>query len=216
MELIIGNKCYSSWSLRAWLLLRHFCIPFEERRIMLYTDSSRDELLELSPTGMVPVRKDRGVTVWDSLAIMDYLEDIRDDHSIWPVERVARAHARSISAEMHSGFATLREKLPMNCKAEGRAVEWDDAVSADIARIQQIWTNARKKHGEDGPWLFGAFSAADAMFAPVVLRFASYRVQVSNPVADYMAHVMSDAHIREWILDGQAETEVIETSEVGG
>ncbi len=147
LELVIGNKNYSSWSLRPWLVLRHFRIPFTECRIPLYQDESKAALLEHSPSGRAPVLHDGTTTVWDSLAIIEYLAEKHADKDIWPVDRKARAIARSISAEMHSGFEALRTHLPMNCRARGRIRALTEEAERDVMRVQEIWSSCRKESG---------------------------------------------------------------------
>src|SRR6185503_9799664 len=170
LKLVIGNKNYSSWSMRPWLALRANDIPFEEVFIPLYTDdkADKDRILSFSRAGKVPVLIDGDVTVWDSLAIIEYLAERFPEARLWPQDRAARAHARSISAEMHSGFLPLRNECGMNLHRPVRAVTLSAEAEANVARIQDIWTECSKRHGKSGPFLFGAFTAADAMFAPVV------------------------------------------------
>jgi glutathione S-transferase len=211
--LIIGNKNYSSWSLRPWLLMRHLGIEFQEIRIPLYMPGSGEQILQFSPAGKVPVLKHGSVTVWDSLAICEYLADLHP--GAWPAERAARTWARSISAEMHSGFAALRREMPMNVRARGRRVTPSEACRSDIARIQEIWRACRQTHAVGGPWLFGRFSIADAMFAPVATRFATYGVPCTEPEAGYMRTVLEDPALQPWLADAASETEVIASSEVG-
>jgi glutathione S-transferase len=192
--LVIGNKAYSSWSLRPWLLMKQAGIAFEEIRLSLYEDGAKQKLLQYSPAGKVPVLKDGALTIWDSLAICEYLAEKHPEKQLWPAQGGARAHARSISAEMHSGFTNLRSQMPMNVRREipGRARTLE--VVADAARIETIWNECRRRHGANGPFLFGAFSIADAMYAPVVSRYAG------------AIHALPA--MQEWIAGARAETEV--------
>jgi len=215
MKLVIGNKNYSSWSLRPWLLLEHLAIPFEEVRIPLYTPESRPMLLAHSPSGKVPALIDGALTIWDSLAICEYVAELDGGRAAWPADRTARALARSVSAEMHSGFATLRELMPMNVRGRDRHVAQTDALREDIARVQQIWTTCRARAASDGPWLFGRFSIADAMFAPVACRFRTYGVACDGAAGAYLATLLDHPAMQRWAAAGEAESEVVEISEVG-
>ncbi len=169
--LVIGNKNYSSWSLRAWLALRNMGLEFTELRIPLRMPGYRDEIRKHNPAGRVPALQDGHHTIWDSLAICEYAAETYPP--AWPEDRDSRSLARSVSAEMHSSFAALREALPMNCRARGRRVAASEEVSRDIARVQEIWRSCRSRHSDDGPWLFGPFCIADAMYAPVASRFVT-------------------------------------------
>ena len=207
--LVIGNKNYSSWSLRPWLLMKQSGLAFDEVRVPLYLAGSKDALRKYGPSGKVPVLLDGPVTVWDSLAIAEYLAERHPERQLWPAEGAQRAIARSISAEMHSGFAALRSNMTMNCRGFfpglGRTVE----VAADIERIQRIWTDCRERFGAAGPYLFGAFTVADAMYAPVVLRFKTYAVQLSSVAQQYANAVLALPAQQEWVEAAKAETEVI-------
>lgn len=215
LELVIGNKNYSSWSLRPWLVLRHFQIPFSECRIPLYQDESKAALLEHSPSGRAPVLHDGATTVWDSLAIIEYLAEKYADKDIWPVERKARAIARSISGEMHSGFEALRTHLPMNCRARGRIRTLTGEAESDVMRVLEIWSSCRREFGSRGEWLFGDFSAADAMFAPVVIRFSGYGIRCDERGSAYVESVLGHPALQEWMNQAQEEPEIIEDMEVG-
>ncbi len=199
MLLVIGNKNYSSWSLRPWLAMKVHGIPFDEKRIHLYASASKAEILRHSPAGKVPILQDGATTVWDSLAILEYLAERQP--RLWPRNAGERARARSIAAEMHSGFAKLREHMSMNVRkrypGKGRTPE----VLADIARITAIWAEAK------GPFLFGEFTAADAMYAPVVLRFRTYAVE--GPNRSYMDAMLALPAMREWIEAAEREPEAI-------
>ena len=199
MLLVIGNKNYSSWSLRAWLAMKVLGLAFEEKRIALYTPEAKAQILRYSPAGKVPILVDGATTVWDSLAILEYLAERHP--GLWPAERAERARARSVCAEMHSGFPSLRTHMSMNVRrrypGRGRTPE----VLEEIARIEAIFDAAK------GPFLFGAFGAADAMYAPVVLRFRTYEVEVRN--RRYIEAVLALPAMREWIEAAGRETESI-------
>ena len=207
--LVIGNKNYSSWSLRPWLLMRHFDIDFAEVRIALYTPQSKALIRQYSPSGKVPCLIDGGLAVWDSLAIAEYLAERRPDLRLWPADAAQRAHARSISAEMHSGFASLRSNMSMNCRGRfpghGRTPE----VAADIDRIQRIWGECRERNVHAGAFLFGSFGIADAMYAPVVLRFLTYEVQLNPVCRAYADAILALPAMQQWLREAVAETEVI-------
>ena len=215
MKLIIGNKNYSTWSLRAWLLLTANNLPFEEVRIALSIESTEVEIAKHTDAGKVPVLDDNGLVVWDSLAICEYISEQYLDRQGWPADTKDRAVARSCCAEMHSGFFTLREAMPMNCRAVNRFVPMTPDLQEDISRINSIWTQLRTNHANQGPWLFGAFSIVDCMFAPVVFRFATYNVQVSKTAQKYMTHVLENPAIQLWLEQAKKESETIECDEVG-
>jgi glutathione S-transferase len=207
--LVIGNKNYSSWSLRPWLLMRHAGVPFREVRIPLYTPESKAQIRTYSPSGKVPCLIDGALAVWDSLAICEYVAERHPQLALWPGEVQARAVARSMSAEMHSGFQNLRSNMSMNCRGHfpglGRTVE----VAGEIDRIQRMWAEARERFGSVGPFLFGAFSVADAMYAPVVLRFRTYAVQLNPICRNYADAILALPAMQQWLADAHAETEII-------
>jgi len=211
--LILGNKNYSSWSLRGWLALRKAGIAFEEYPIALSTPEGDHQLAAETPAGLVPVLIDGEITVWESLAIAEYAAE--QNPTLWPQDRAVRATARSVAAEMHAGFGALRHALPMNCRARGRSVVLDDAVQRDIDRVQRIWCDCRTRHGGDGPWLFGAFSVADAMYAPVASRFATYGIDGPAVVRDYVKTVLGDPDVSAWYAAALEESAVIDEEEVG-
>lgn len=211
--LVIGNKNYSSWSLRPWLALRHLGLPFIEERIALDQPDTKARITSYSPAGRVPVLVESGITVWDSLAILEHLAERQPQ--LWPVAPTARATARSISAEMHSGFSALRTEMPMNIRATGRKVTPSPEAAADIARILAIWSSTRERFGVGGPWLFGAFSVADAMYAPVASRFRTYGVALPDPLAAYQATVLGSLAMQEWSAAAAAESETIAADEAG-
>jgi glutathione S-transferase len=211
LKLVIGNKNYSSWSMRPWVAMRGSGIAFEEVFIPLYTDNKadKDHILSYSHAGKVPTLVDGDITVWDSLAIIEYLAERFPQAKLWPADRAARAHARSISAEMHSGFIPFRSECGMNLHRPVRAVTLSADAEANAARIQQIWTECRERYGKLGPYLFGAFTAADAMYAPVVHRFRTYAIKVSPVMAAYMETMMAQPAFAEWTKSGLAETLLI-------
>ncbi len=214
LKLVIGNKNYSSWSMRPWLALKANHIAFEEIFIPLYTgDADKERILGFTQSGKVPALLDDDVTIWDSLAIIEYAAERFPRTRLWPEDRAGRAHARSISAEMHSGFAALRNECGMNLHRPVGAVTLSANASADVARIQQIWIECRERYGKSGPFLFGAFGGADAMFAPVVHRFRTYAIEVAPEVRHYMDTMMSLPAFQEWTREGLAETLVIEKFE---
>ena len=214
LKLVIGNKNYSSWSMRPWLALRANDIPFEEIFIPLYTGAAdKQRILDFSHAGKVPILVDGEVTVWDSLAIIEYVAERFPEKRLWPEHPAHRARARAVSAEMHSGFAALRNECGMNLHRPVRAIELSEDARANIARIEEIWADCRKRYGRSGPFLFGRFGAADAMFAPVVHRFRTYAVAVSEETQRYMDAMMALPAFAEWTKAGLAETIVIEKFE---
>jgi glutathione S-transferase len=214
LKLVIGNKNYSSWSMRPWLALRANDIAFDEVFIPLYTgEADKARILNFTHSGKVPALIDGDVTVWDSLAIIEYAAERFPEARLWPEDRARRAYARSISAEMHSGFAALRNECGMNLHRPVGAIKLSADARANAARIQQIWIECRERHGKLGPFLFGAFGAADAMFAPVVHRFRTYAIEVAPEVQAYMDTMMSQPAFQEWTRAGLAETLIIEKLE---
>jgi glutathione S-transferase len=215
LTLVIGNKNYSSWSMRPWLALRANNIPFEEVFISLYTGAAdKGRILNFSRSGKVPILIDGDLAVWDSLAIIEYLAERFPEKRLWPEHPADRAHARAISAEMHSGFAALRNECGMNLHLPVRAIELSDDARANVARIEDIWSECRARYGQSGPFLFGSFGAADAMFAPVVHRFRTYAIAVSKETQAYMDTMIALPAFAEWTKAGLAETIVIEKFEV--
>ncbi len=214
LKLVIGNKNYSSWSMRPWLALRANDIAFEEIFIPLYTGAAdKQRILNFSDAGKVPALIDGDITVWDSLSIIEYAAERFPEARLWPAERATRAHARSISAEMHSGFMALRNECGMNLHRPIGAIALSDEARANVARIQRIWTGCRAMYGKSGPFLFGAFGAADAMYAPVVHRFRTYAISVAPEVQAYMDTMMALPAFAEWTKAGLAETIVIDRFE---
>ena len=207
--LVIGNKNYSSWSLRPWLLLRQAGIDFEELRLPLDTPEFASRIARYSPTGRVPVLCDGGLQVWDSLAICEYANERWLAGRGWPAGTDARAVARSAAAEMHSGFTPLRTQLPMDSRRRPDAYRWDAAAQADIDRVQALWRGLRATHGGDDDFLCGAFGIVDAMYAPVAIRFAGYGVPLDGVSRAYVDALLALPAMREWRGQAEAETEVV-------
>ncbi len=205
LKLVVANKAYSSWSLRPWILMVHFHIPFEEVVIPMDQPETRAQMLKHAPTGKCPSLHDGKIAVWESLAIIEYIAESYPDKAIWPRGKAARAHARSLSNEMHAGFMALRQACPTNFRRRPKAIALSDDVKADIARIEAAWRHARETFGKAGPFLFGRFSAADAMFAPVVNRFHAYDIRVDANARAYMEAVMALPAWKAWIADAEAE-----------
>jgi len=214
LTLVIGNKNYSSWSMRPWLALRANGIAFDEVFIPLYTgDEDKKRILNFTDSGKVPALIDGDITIWDSLAIIEYIAERFPEAGLWPEDRGRRAHARSISAEMHSGFTALRNECGMNLHRPVGAIALSADARSDITRVQQIWLECRHRHAKLGPFLFGAFGAADAMFAPVVHRFRTYAIAVESEARAYMETMIALPAFQEWTRAGLAETLVIEKFE---
>ncbi|MCC5873418.1 MAG: glutathione S-transferase family protein [Gammaproteobacteria bacterium] len=212
-RLYIGNRNYSSWSLRAWLGLRFMGLDFDVERLPLDTPEFRARIRDISAAGRVPVLEDGDCVVWDSLAICEYAAE-RATSGSWPRNVKARAHARCAVAEMHSGFGSLRAALPMNIRAR-RRVTTDVAVERDIARMLALWSEALALHGGEDGWLYGERSIADAFFAPVVLRFVTYGVAVTDDCRPWMERVLGDADLKAWCALALTETEIVEADEAG-
>ena len=205
IKLVIGNRNYSSWSLRAWVYLRESNIEFEEVFIPLHVrEGWRDEVASYSPAGRVPVLIDGDITVWDSMAIIGHLQEGYPSAVGWPENPEDRAFARSISAEMHSGFIALRNNLPQNLRMR-RAAPITSEVQQQIDRIQDIWRECRERCGDRGPWLFGDFSIADVMFIPVALRFVTYGIPVQARAAEFVAATQNLPSVQQWISDAERE-----------
>jgi glutathione S-transferase len=207
--LIIGNKNYSSWSLRPWIAMKVAGIAFDEIVIPLYEPGSREQALQYSPTGKVPVLIDGDQHIWESLAILEHLAERFPDAGLWPSDARARSHARAVAAEMHAGFMALRKSCPMNLWLPPRPRPQNDEVKAEVARIEALWRDCRARYGAQGPFLFGAFGAADAMYAPVVARLDTYGLAVGEGTRGYMDAVMAlpawtawrDAALKEpWVM----------------
>ena len=215
LRIIVGNKRYSSWSLRGWLAVKQSGLPHEEIVVPMFGEEfEAAKRAELIPSGKVPMLWDGDIPVWDSLAIVEYLADRVGRDAFWPFDDAARALARSMAAEMHSGFAALRQQCGMNLCRHYPGFEVNAEARADIARIEALWTEARERFGHGGPYLFGQFGAADIMFAPVVTRFMTYDIRLSEPAQAYVAVMTDHPWMREWQAGADAETWVIEKYEL--
>ena len=210
--LYIGNRRYSSWSMRGWLAVKLAGLDVDVQVLKFTRPGPTKAIEELSPNGLVPFLEHNGARVWESLAICDYCAELQP--RLWPADRIARAHARSISAEMHAGFMPLRRLLPMNVWRPVKPRALDDGSKTDVARIETIWRDCRERFGAGGPFLFGGFGAADAMHAPVVWRFHTYAVQVSDAARAYMSAMMALPAWREWRDAARREPWVLEHDEV--
>lgn len=206
MKLIIGNKNYSSWSMRPWVMMKHAGIPFEEVLVLLRQPDTTARIREHSPSGRVPcLVTDAGESVWESLAILETLAERYPQHGLWPSDAAARAHARAVSSEMHGGFGELRTHMSMNVRARWPGRGATPGSLADVARIDEIWTDCLKRYG--GPFLFGeTFSIADAMYAPVVMRFVTYAPAISEQARAYVERICALPAVREWIAGAGQET----------
>jgi len=220
LHLAVGNKLYSSWSLRAGILLRAFDIPFEETVIAMYKEETTARMYGFGPTGKVPVIKDGDAIVWESLAIMEYIADKFPEKDIWPKDLAARTHARAASSEMHAGFMGIRSSCPMNLTAQFKPKDRGEDVVFDLARLAELWGEARSKYGADGEFLYGEFSAADAMFAPVVTRIDTYQLDVNDSMKPYIEAMLKhpaflawkvEAFEEPWFLPHYEEGEEVET-----
>jgi len=213
MKLVIGNKNYSSWSLRPWLLLRHAGIAFEEVSLRLFTKEFNGEIARYSPAGKVPALVDGDVTVWDSLAISEYVAERFPEKKLWPADVAARATARAVCAEMHSGFGNLRSQMPMNATAVLPGLGWNVAVQQDVDRIAAIWSGLRAQYGAKGPFLFGEFTIADAFYAPVVSRFATYGVHLPDDAKAYADFILTLPAMQEWVAGAREERDFVPADE---
>jgi glutathione S-transferase len=209
LKLVIGNKNYSSWSLRAWLFLKQSQVEFEEIRLVLFTDSWETEIKRYTPAGKVPVLLDGDLSIWDSLAIMEYVQENHSEVLGWPSDRAARAHARSVAAEMHSGFMSIREELPQNLKVCQRRSRDDFSSQArsEIKRIEALWQDCFERYG--GPWLFGDFGIADAMYAPVALRFVTYGIELQPEAQRFVTVVRELEAVQTWVAAAADEEECL-------
>lgn len=204
-HLVIGNKRYSSWSMRPWLFMSHFAVPFTEHRLALDSDEFRDQVHRWSPSGLVPVLHHDGLVVWDSLAICEYVNETWLEGRGWPQEQRLRAQARSAAAEMHSGFAAMRRQLPMNVDRQPDGYRWNADADRDIARVGALWAVLLDASG--GPFLGGEFGVVDAMYAPVAIRFRGYGVELTPPVEAYVTRLYSLPAFERWLREGRAEPE---------
>ncbi len=208
LTLVIGNKNYSSWSLRPWFWMKHLGIPFEEKRIPFFTEQTNTRLEPYYSNYKVPVLLDGEFIVWDSMAILEYLAEKFPTHNGWPESFEDRAMARSMCAEMHSSFTALRDELPMNCRKTFSSVKLSDEAAADIERVTVLWRYFRRRYRHKGLWLFGKFSVVDAMYAPVVLRLKTYGFALNEIEQEYSDHILSQNAIIEWCDAGKEESEL--------
>jgi glutathione S-transferase len=211
--LVIANKCYSSWSMRPWLLMRHLGIAFDEITIPLDLPDTKAQVLKHSPAGKVPILIDGDVTIWETLAIIEYVGETLGA-PVWPADGNARAMARSVAAEMHAGFSALRSACPMNLGKKFPQRDRGEAVARDVARFAEIVRDARERFGQGGPFLFGVFSAADAMFAPLVTRLETYSIDLDPRTRAYSDAILSLPAFQEWRSAGLKETWVVDADEV--
>jgi glutathione S-transferase len=214
LTLVIGNKNYSSWSLRPWIFLRHHEIDFKEKRVPLFIDGTEQKLAEYDSDYKVPVLKDGDHVVWDSLSILEYLSEVYLHGGGWPDDQYVRSVARSVSSEMHSSFLNVRNELPMNCRKKYDKIVPTEDADREIVRIRSLWKKCRKQYGGNGEWLFGRYSITDAMFTPVAIRFSGYSIPLEGIEADYVQSVMSHPGVIEWMEAGKMETEIIEECEL--
>jgi glutathione S-transferase len=214
LKLIIGNKNYSSWSMRPWIAMKVAGIPFDETVISLNAPDFKAQVGAVSGTGKVPVLIDGDTHVWESLAILEYVAEKFPDAGLWPADAAVRAHARAISHEMHAGFLPLRRLMPMNMWRPVARRHLTSEAAANVRRIDAMWSDCRARFGQGGPFLFGKWSAADAMYAPVVARFATYGVEVSAPARAYMDAVMALPAWHEWTVAALKEQWVLSEDEV--
>lgn len=214
MQLVIGNKNYSSWSLRPWLLLKHFDIPFEEIAIALFTEGYQQQLAQYSPTLRVPVLKDGDSTVWDSLAICEYVSEKYLQGTALPTNIEDRALCRAYCSEMHSGFMAIRSEMPMNCRAR-KSLQITEQAEVDCRRIDRLFSDARAQFSQRGDYLFGEFSLADCMFAPIVMRFATYGIELSESSQEYVRTMLQNAALSVWVEDAQNESQILTDFELG-
>jgi glutathione S-transferase len=214
LTLYIGNKNYSSWSLRPWLVLKQTPVEFDEVVIPLYQTGSRETILKYSPSGRVPILQHGEIRVWESLGICEYLAESFPNFGLWPKDHEARAVARSVSNEMHAGFRALREHLPMNVRSSFPDRGVTTEVQADINRVMAIWRTCRARYGaNNGDFLFGSFTIADAMFAPVVTRFRTYRIDIERDAEAYCETIMSLPAMQEWVAAARNEPMIVEAFE---
>jgi glutathione S-transferase len=214
MKLIIGNQNYSSWSMRPWLFVKYHELDIEVEKVLLFAPKTVEKLANHFSNGKVPLLVDDEFEIWDTIAILEYLAEKFPETGAWPAHNQARAVARSVSAEMHSSFAALRNELPMNCRRFFPGYTLSDAALKDVERIREIWNTSRARYGQEGPWLFGRFSIADAMYAPVVMRFRSAEIEL-DPVSQAYFDTMHQCDaVKQWLADGAAETDVLEEDEI--
>ena len=212
MKLIFANRNYSSWSMRAWLVLRHFEIPFEEEMVLLSGENWQHNIRAKSPSGRVPVLVDGDLELPETIAIIEYLADMFPQKAIWPTDRKLRARARAASAEMHAGFSILRKAAPMNLRASHPGKVDLDAVADDLARVETLWGELLERSG--GPYLFGAFCAADAMYAPIATRLRTYALPASDTAEAYVEAIYALPAFQEWLAEAVREPWIVEDDEI--
>ncbi|MET0008212.1 MAG: glutathione S-transferase family protein [Candidatus Thiodiazotropha sp. 6PLUC4] len=214
LTLIIGNKNYSSWSLRPWILLKHHHIDFQEKKVALFTQTTDEELSDYNSDYKVPILKDNELLIWDSLSILEYISEQYLENHGWPVDPQERSIARSICSEMHSSYFHVRSELPMNCRKKFNTITLSQGTSKEIERICWLWRMCRNAHKNRGEWLFGEFTIADAMFAPIAIRFYGYSIPLPAIEERYMKSVLNHPSTIEWIDASKRETEVIQSVEI--
>ncbi|MDC0610176.1 glutathione S-transferase family protein [Vibrio sp.] len=212
MKLIIGNQNYSTWSMRAWLIFSQCNVKAEIEKLTLFTPEFYDAIERVSPAKKVPALIDGDITVWDSLAILEYVNDSYLNGKAWPSSTQNKAKARSIACEMHSGFPNLRNELPMNCRAK-RKVSLSPAALAEINRVDELWSEQMEQY--PGQWLFGEWSIADAMYAPLALRFETYGIILSDTARHYQSKVTSSNAVKQWLAEASLETDIVDEDEAG-
>jgi glutathione S-transferase len=215
LTLVVGNYNYSSWSLRPWALMKHLGLEFREQRIVLDTPAFAAEVARYAAAGKVPVLVDGELVVWESIAILEYASELAGGRG-WPEPRATRAEARAVAAEMHGGFAPLRNAYPMNIRARDRRVPMTAELAAAIARIDALWSSCRRRYAAGGPWLFGSYTAADAMYLPVAFRFQTYGATgLGAESRAYVATALADPVIEPWVRTALAEPETVANDEAG-
>ena len=212
MKLIIGNKNYSSWSLRPWLLLKHFNVSFEEHFIALFTDDMQKNMKQYCPNNKVPVLIDNSENIWDSLAICEFINEKYLENKAWPQDLTQRALARAACAEMHSSFFSMRDEMPMNCRRIPSKLSLSENTLADIERVKALWLSCLSQH--QGKFLFDQFSIADAFFMPVIIRFSIYKIEVPTEIGAYMQTMLSLPAYQQWLREAKQEQQIIEYAEV--
>lgn len=214
LNLIIGNKVYSSWSLRGWLAMKHAGLPFEETKLPLDTPEFYSKITHLSPSLCVPALHHDGTVIWDSMAIIDYCARLAPEKFWWPDDTAAYGYARSITAEMHSGFTALRTAAPMQLRSKWSNLTLSSNVQKDVTRIDSLWQECREKFGANGDFLFGEFSAADMMYVPIATRFLTYGIKTSQIAHDYIKAVRNHPFINEWYHDALQETDIVVAGDI--
>ncbi len=214
LKLVIGNKNYSSWSLRPWFFLKNLYVEFDEEKVWLFEKDMEKQLEPYFSDSKVPVLVEGDLSIWDSLAIIETIADRHPNKNGWPKDAKARAVARSVSAEMHSGYHAIRNALPMNCRKHFPNYTVSADVQKEIDRVVAVWEFCKNNYGANGPWLFGEFSGADAMFAPLVIRFTGYDIKLSGFAKEYCETVMQNSHLKDWIEAGKQEAQIIKIDEI--